>query len=68
MKPTCEVVVLPKGRGGTVCRMSADAYINRVMPQDAVCPRSVLWLLMTGPTGVIAKGRSPSAGFPGDPL
>ena len=25
----CEVVVLPKGRGGAVCRMSADAYIKQ---------------------------------------
>ena len=46
----CEVVVLPKGRGGAVCRMSADAYINRVMSQNAVYSRSVLWLPMTGPT------------------
>ena len=46
----CEVVVLPKGRGGAVCRMSADAYINKVMSQNAVYSRSVPWLLMTGPT------------------
>ena len=46
----CEVVVLPKGRGGAVCRMSADAYINRVMSQNAVYSRSVLWLPMMGPT------------------
>jgi hypothetical protein len=46
----CEVVVLPKGRGGAVCRMSADAYINRVMSQNAVYARSVLWLPMMGPT------------------
>jgi hypothetical protein len=29
--------------------MSADAYINRVMSQNAVYSRSVLWLPMTGP-------------------
>lgn len=46
----CEVVVLPKGRGGAVCRMSADAYINTVMSQNVVYSRSVLWLPMTGPT------------------
>ena len=46
----CEVVVLPKGRGGAVCRMTADTYINRVMSQNAVYSRSVLWLPMTGPT------------------
>jgi len=45
-----EVVVLTKGRGGAVCRMSADAYINRVMPQNAVYSRSVLWLPMKGVT------------------
>lgn len=46
----CEVVVLPNGRGGAVCRMSADAYIDGVMSQNAVYSRSVLWLPMTGPT------------------
>jgi hypothetical protein len=46
----CEVVVLPKARGGAVYRMSADAYIDRVMSQNAVYSRSVLWLPMTGPS------------------
>ena len=46
----CEVVVLPKGRGGAVCRMSADAYIDMMMSQNAVYSRSVLWLPMTGPS------------------
>jgi hypothetical protein len=46
----CEVVVLPKARGGAICRMSADAYLNRVMFQNAVYSRSVLWLPMTEST------------------
>ena len=46
----CEVVVLPKGRGGAVCRMSADAYVDGLMSQNAVYSRSVLWPPMTGPT------------------
>jgi hypothetical protein len=46
----CEVVVLPKGRGGATLRMSADAYINRVMSQNAVYSRSVVWPPMTGPS------------------
>ena len=45
----CEVVALPKRRGGPVCRTSADTYINRVMSQNAVYSRSMLWLPMTGP-------------------
>lgn len=46
----CEVVVLPKERGGAVCRMSADTYLNRVLPRNAVYSRSVLWLPMTEST------------------
>jgi hypothetical protein len=37
----CEVVVLPKNRGGAVCRMSADAYATELQPRSAVCSRSV---------------------------
>src|SRR5512147_1714050 len=56
----CEVVVLPKGRGGAVCRMSADAYINRVMSPNAVYSRSVLWLPMTGPTASWCDSYGPA--------
>lgn len=43
----CEVVVLPKARRGAICRMSADAYLKRVMSQNAVYSRSVLRLPVT---------------------
>ena len=52
----CEVVVLPKGRGGAICRMSPDTYINMVMSQNAVCSRSVLWPPMTGSTASCFDG------------
>ena len=55
----CEVVVLPKGRGGAVHRMSADTYIDRVMSQNAVYSRSVLWLPMTGPIASWCDSNGP---------
>lgn len=56
----CEVVVLPKGRGGAVHRMSADTYIDRVMSQNAVYSRSVPWLPMTGPTASWCDSYGPA--------
>ena len=52
----CEVVILPKGRAGAVSRMSADAYINRMVSQTMVDSRLAPWMQMTGSTASCCDG------------